>query len=382
MSVAPGLSGSTALADAIDAIIALRRSPAGGEGLAALLHEQSPIYQGLSTNAAERIRGFIFASFATGGLPRSALPFVLEELQTGINPYTVAAAARALRGSTAIPDETFALLVAAAKRIAANDDSVQYETIDPTDRTVQRTSALAEIIRTIAEAGPRARPLWDSIEAMAGGGNVCPEALAAIEQACLRLSANSGESCCCATPARLALPVRSPAPANIDDLALEDQSGEIVTYRDFFYGRPSVVTFFYTRCMNPEKCSLTVSKFAGLQRRLTAESLSGRINVGAVTYDPAYDHPRRLQIYGLDRGFRFDERNRFLRTLGSFSPIRDKFDLGVGFGATTVNRHSVELLILDKEGASAREFRRVQWRESEVIAAIREVADTAAAAAI
>jgi len=134
--------------------------------------------------------------------------------------------------------------------------------------------------------------------------------------------------------------------------------------------------------MNPEKCSLTVSKFAGLQRRLTAESLSGRINVGAVTYDPAYDHPRRLQIYGLDRGFRFDDRNRFLRTLGSFSPIRDKFDLGVGFGATTVNRHSVELLILDKEGASAREFRRVQWGESEVIAAIREVADTAGAAAI
>lgn len=380
MNIAAGLVGS---AEVADAIIALRRAPAGREGLAALLHEQSPIYQGLGANAAERIRGFIFASFETVGLPESGLPFVLEELETGINPYTVAAAAKALRGSTAISDKTFTLLVTAAERIAGNDDSVQYESIDPTDRSVPRTSALAEIIHTIAESGPRARPLWTGIEAMAGRGNMCPEALAAIEQACLRLSTNSGESCCCAALAPLSLPPRSAAPAdNIDDLALEDQSGETVTYRDFFYGRPSVVTFFYTRCMNPEKCSLTVSKLAALQRRLIAENLSGRINVGALTYDPVYDHPRRLQIYGLDRGFRFDDRHRFLRTLGSFSPIRDKFELGVGFGTTTVNRHSVELLVLDSAGAPVREFRRVQWGEAEVVGAIREVADAGVAARV
>jgi cytochrome oxidase Cu insertion factor (SCO1/SenC/PrrC family) len=375
MSVAPGLSRST---EAADTIIALRRAPAGREELAALLHEQSAIYQGLSANAAERIRGFIFASFETTGLPHSGLPFVLEELETGISPYTVAAAAKALRGSTEIPDKTFVLLVTAAERIAANDDLVQYETIDPTDRTVRRTSALAEIIHTIAESGPRARPLWARIEAMASCGNMCPEALAAIEQACLRLSAQSGESCCCAAQAPIALPAKSPAPANIDDLALEDQSGETVTYGEFFYGCPSVVTFFYTRCMNPEKCSLTVSKLAALQRRLVAEHLSGRINVGAVTYDPVYDHPRRLQTYGLDRGFRFDDRNRFLRTLGSFSPIREKFDLGVGFGTTTVNRHSVELFVLGTNGVPLREFRRIQWDESEIVRSLEKIVATAA----
>ena len=75
---------------------------------------------------------------------------------------------------------------------------------------------------------------------------------------------------------------------------------------------------------------------------------------------------------GLDRGFRFDERNRFLRTVGSFAPIRDKFDLAVGFGATTVNRHSVELLVLDAKCAPVREFRRVQWDEAEVVAAVKE----------
>jgi len=41
----------------------------------------------------------------------------------------------------------------------------------------------------------------------------------------------------------------APVAAAIDDLVLQDQSGETFTYRDFFHGRASVVTFFYTRCM-------------------------------------------------------------------------------------------------------------------------------------
>nr|HEV8009144.1 SCO family protein [Bradyrhizobium sp.] len=378
MSIAPDRSGT---AEVADNIIALRSAPDRREELVALLPEQSPVYRGLSANAAERLRGFIFASFETVGLPHSAVPFVLEELESGINPYTVAAAAKALRGAAEIPDKTFALLVAAAERIAANDDTVQYETIDPADRTVQRTTALTEIIRTVAASGPRARPLWTAIEMMAARGNMCADAMAAIQQARLHLSANAGESCCCAAPP-LALPTKSRAFRNVDDLVLEDQGGDTFKYEDFFHGRPSVVTFFYTRCMNPEKCSLTVSKLAALQRRLVAMNLATRINVGAFTYDPAYDHPRRLQTYGLDRGFHFDDRNRFLRTVGSFAPIRDKFDLGVGFGAVTVNRHSVELLILDAEGASVREFRRVQWDEADVVAAVQAALDPVAAATV
>lgn len=116
MSVAPDRYGTAEIAEDI---IALRRTPARREELVALLAEQSPIYHGLSANAAERIRGFIFASFETVGLPQSALPFILEELETGINPYTVAAAAKALRGAAEIADTTFALLVTAAGRIAA-----------------------------------------------------------------------------------------------------------------------------------------------------------------------------------------------------------------------------------------------------------------------
>ena len=360
-------------AEIAETVVAIRHAPGRREELVALLAEQSPIYRGLSAGEAERLRGFILASFEKAGLPQSALPFVLEELQSGINPYTVAAAAKALRGASETPDDIFALLVAAAVRIASNDDSVQFDTIDPGDRSVPRTGALTEIIRTIAASGPRARTLWEPIDAMATRGHVSAEAMTAIEQARLTLSGEPSGHCCCAPPP-LALPTKSEACRNVDDFVLEDQSGETFKFGDFFRGRPSVVTFFYTRCMNPQKCSLTVGKLAALQRRLAATDLGARINVSAFTYDPAYDHARRLQIYGMERGFRFDDRNRFIRTVGSFEPIQAKFDLGVGFGAATVNRHSVELLILDAKGEPVREFRRVQWDEAEVVAAVREIA--------
>lgn len=130
-----------------------------------MLAEQSPIYSGLGSGEAERLRGFVLASFEAVGLPDSALPFVLEELGAGINPYTVAAAARALRGADRISDHALRLLGEAAWRIESNDDWLQYETIDPDNRTASRTTALAEIIRTIGLTGARARPLIDAIAA-------------------------------------------------------------------------------------------------------------------------------------------------------------------------------------------------------------------------
>jgi protein SCO1/2 len=377
MSAEPSgsLAQPTLLADTVASI---RRSPARREELVAMLDEGSPIYQHLGSGEAERIRGFVLASFEKVGLPDSALPFVLEELETGINPYTVAAAARAVRGARRISEETFALLVSAAVRIESNDDYVQYDTIDPGDRATPRTSALAEVLRTIGASGVQARQPWSAIEAMEARGNVSPEAMTAIECARRELSGRASEQapeqCCCgASPP--AAPAKSTGSLNVDDLLLEDQSGATFRYGDFFRGRPSVVTFFYTRCMNPKKCSLTVSKLVIVQRRLAEMNLSSRINIGAFTYDPSYDRASRLQTYGLERGFRFDGRNRFIRAVESFGPIQAKFDLGVGFGPATINRHSVELMILDSRGQTVRQFRRILWDEAEVIEAVRDVID-------
>ncbi len=68
-----------------------------------------------------------------------------------------------------------------------------------------------------------------------------------------------------------------------------------ITYGEFFRGQPSIVVFFYTRCDNPQKCSLTVSKLARVQQQLAERGLADQVRTAAITYDPGFDLPERLR---------------------------------------------------------------------------------------
>ncbi len=154
---------------------------------------------------------------------------------------------------------------------------------------------------------------------------------------------------------------------NIESIVFEDQDGEHVKFADFFYGQPSVVVFFYTRCTNPLKCSLTITKLARLQKLLAERRLDGRICTAAITYDPEFDLAERLRGYGGSRGVRMDGDNRLLRAVEGIEPLRKYFRLGVNFIQSIVNRHRVELYVLDAAGRIAASFERIQWDENEVL---------------
>src|SRR5262245_45026367 len=71
-----------------------------GLELTALLAETLHLYEGRGTNQVIRMRGYILAAFERAGLPEAALPYVLEELESGHSAYLIAAAAKAVRGLT------------------------------------------------------------------------------------------------------------------------------------------------------------------------------------------------------------------------------------------------------------------------------------------
>lgn len=150
-------------------------------------------------------------------------------------------------------------------------------------------------------------------------------------------------------------------------LEFEDQDGRTLTYEDFFTRRPSVVVFFYSRCTNPNKCSLAVTKLARLQRAIADAGLQGRLRTAAITYDPDFDQPPRLRAYGENRSVIFNADNRFLRAPTGFGALYNYFELGVSFGPAVVNRHRIELFILDRTGRIAARFARLQWDEDVVL---------------
>ena len=65
---------------------------ASGE-LIGLLREDHPAYDQRGAAATVRMRGWVLLALARAGVSDAALPFLLEELDTGTDAYLVAAAA-------------------------------------------------------------------------------------------------------------------------------------------------------------------------------------------------------------------------------------------------------------------------------------------------
>jgi protein SCO1/2 len=350
-----------------------------GHLLAQLLPERIPVYRGWSANTVNRMRGYLLAAFERAGLPEEALPYVFEELEGGRDAYLVAAAARALRGRESRGCDAVPFLLKAIDNIKYADDAVSFDSYRPSWPLSGHTTALQEIASTLAWLGSEASSALPALRSLLEEPGVLSEvARAKLESVISGLSV-SGSCCavpaaspCCSHHTETARPVihqihhpRAEVPAGVE---LEDQDGARVKFREFFTGKPSVVAFFYTRCDNPNKCSLTITKLGRLQRRLADLGLDGRIQTAAITYDPEFDLPARLRAYGENRGVVFSPSARLFRTRGALAPVQDYFELGVSFGETLVNRHRIELFLLDQQGRVAGAFTRLQWDSEKVLA--------------
>jgi protein SCO1/2 len=168
----------------------------------------------------------------------------------------------------------------------------------------------------------------------------------------------------------------------VEATVFEDHDGTPVTFGEFFRGRPSIVVFFYTRCDNPFKCSLTITKLARVQKLLEERGLAERVNIAAITYDPAFDLPGRLRGYGENRGVRLGARHRMLRAVEGNDALRRHFKLGVNFITSLVNRHRIEVYILDAEGRVAASFERLQWEERRVAERAAELLEDESSGAV
>lgn len=355
-----------------------RRTPDGRETLAQLLPERIALYEGRGSNEIVRIRGYIFAAFEEAGLPETALPYVLEELESGHEAYIVAGAAKAVRGMDNPGDELVPFLLKAVENIRDRDDAVSFESYRSEWPLANYTTALTEIFRTLGWLGVRAQSALPDLEALLEGkrGEFSERARAEIATAIERIHAHADDTphhdCCSPVAAPLKMAAYTPrerrAPsAPITDVELEDQDGRVVSYEAFFSGKPSIVAFFYTRCNNPNKCSLTISKLARLQKAIVDGGLEGMLKTAAITYDPEYDLPPRLRAYGENRDILFGEENRIFRNRSKLDALWEFFQLGVNFTGTTVNRHRIELFILDQQGEVAATFSRLQWDEEAVL---------------
>jgi cytochrome oxidase Cu insertion factor (SCO1/SenC/PrrC family) len=338
------------------------------ETFLALLDERHAIYQGVGTPVVTRIRGALLLALGHRALPTAALPFVLEELETAHDAWLTAVAAHVLRKYPE-PLPSFAQpLLSAILYIRHRDDVVRLANYAGHGPGGETTTAMAEVMRTIAWLGRSGMACLSSLEDLLAQ-NPGPATSAMVANAIKAIreddQTSPAECCGCGEAPRAILRV---APKDISGLRLQDHSGTELSFAEAFHGRPSIVVFFYTRCDNPAKCPLTMYKFGSLQRLLQESELGDSIGTAAITYDPEYDSPERLLRYAQSWGAKPSSLHRVLRTVGDFSTLRDYFELGVNFGASgIVNRHQLEAFVLDQNGHIAHVVARRRWDEAQLV---------------
>jgi len=346
------------------------------KSLVKLLDEKNLIYAGRGTNQIIRAKGFIMASFMGLGLPGKALPFILEELENGKHPYLIAGAARALRGSETPLIQTLPYLFKSISNLTHGDDTVSFENINEEWATQKVTSARKEIFETFKWFGSYAKEYTEQLKALLDHNTLyfnkdtkklIIETIASIEGDTRQVA---GLCCDVSNPGhdfsfkKYFIKTR---PLNAEEIVLEDQTGNIITYEDFFAGKPTVVAFFYTRCDNPNKCSLTITKLSQLQKQLQEKKLDSQVKIAAVTYDRFYDEPFRIRHYCENRQMKFNDDCRSFRVVNGFDALKQYLGLGVNHIGSFVSKHTIEIYIIDKSGRVHASFTRLQWNNDIII---------------
>jgi protein SCO1/2 len=356
-------------------------NPSCHELLAELLHENHPVYNQRSYAATVRMRGWILLALARTGVSDRELPFLLEEFDAGTDPYLIAAAATALQAySNPNPALTPYIMRALAN---IRDEPVSFEGYGSYDTSSTGTTAARELLAALQRLGPHARSALPELAALqARGGRFSREVRLQLDRTIASIRKDvrkqgTRPDACCALLEGLSQRWRilgdRRRPESVDSIIFEDQNGSTFPFRNFFQGCPSIVVFFYTRCDNPWKCSLTIAKLARIQMLLNERGLADRVRTAAITYDPAFDLAHRLRVYGIERSLRLDDNHRMLRAVEGSKELQRYFQLGVNFVESLVNRHRIELYILDAEGRIAVSFTRLHWEEARVVERAIEV---------
>lgn len=344
-----------------------RRAAAWRRRLAARMPPEHPLYRGRSSAEAQRLRGCLMAAFARTGLPKRALPYVLEALESGQHPYLCAGAARALQGLRRPLPALVPYLLKALEIVRYGDDHLN---LDGTGAGGGGSTAAAEILATLRAMGPAAAAARAPLETLAADPHI-GGALRNDIRGSLPFLSGGEDGTCCGTPLlqgrRVFLLKGRPGKA-VREALLEDQEGRQLAYADFFHGGPALLAFFYTRCDNPHKCSLTITRLGQLREALQDRGLV-QVRTAALSYDPVYDLPYRNRSYGTRRGYRFGEGHRLFRALRGQEALTAYFGAGVNYAGSIVNHHTTELYLLDGQGRLRRRFTQLQWDQERVLAA-------------
>jgi len=176
-------------------------------------------------------------------------------------------------------------------------------------------------------------------------------------------------------------PVEAKAGDELPNFALLNQDGKAIRIRDYL-GRSLLLTFIYTRCPDPNQCTLMSTNFATIDQELQKRpELYKATHLLSISFDPDYDTAKVLRSYGAAYTGRYSDENfqhwefatgtkDAVKGIAQFFGMRYFHDTASGEENVI---HSLRTAIIAPDGKVFRVYRGNEWKPEEVIGDLLKV---------
>lgn len=169
---------------------------------------------------------------------------------------------------------------------------------------------------------------------------------------------------------------------DVPDFGLVNQDGKRI-HLSQYKGKALALTFVYTRCPQPDQCTLMSSNFAAVDKQLQSDaSTYDKTHLLSVSFDPDYDTPKVMRSYGSGHTGRYSDETfqhwEFLtgsqdevKGIAQFFGLRYFHDTESGDEQVI---HSLRTAVIGPDGKLFKLYRGNEWKPEEIAADLKTLA--------
>ncbi len=161
----------------------------------------------------------------------------------------------------------------------------------------------------------------------------------------------------------------------VPDFGLVNQDGQRI-HLSQFRGKALLLTFVYTRCPQPDQCTLMSNNFAAIDQALQKEPEAyDETHLLTISFDPDYDTPKVLRSYGASHTGRYSDETfqHWEFASGTKDEVKGVAQFfGLRYYHDTESKdeqviHSLRTAIIGPDGKVFKLYRGNEWKPDEVL---------------
>ena len=165
------------------------------------------------------------------------------------------------------------------------------------------------------------------------------------------------------------------AGTEVPDYRLVNQDGKTIRLHDY-KGKALLLTFIYTRCPDPDQCTLMSTNFAAINQELQKQpQLYDKTHLLSISFDPAYDTPKVLRSYGAAYTGKYSDENfaHWEFASGSADEVKGVAQFfGLRYFQDTPSGteqviHSLRTALIGPDGKVVKVYRGNEWKPEELL---------------